>query len=214
MKDDVVIFLHGIGHSKFYMLYLKRGFEKQGYNTLNIDYPSTQRDIKSLASYLGHMLKQHKIWSQYKRVHFVTHSMGGLVCGFYLQDLCDRQDQLGRVVMLGTPHGGSEIADKLQNFKPYQMIFGPAGQELTTTCRSSEQIEPFYDLGVIAGNKNWFYPLGRVIFNKPHDGCVSVESTQIKGLKDHLTLPVLHGMMCWSRRVRAHCIHFIQNGYF
>ena len=38
-----------------------------------------------------------------------------------------------RVVMLGPPNGGSEVADLLKNVAPYRAFYGPAGQQLGTS---------------------------------------------------------------------------------
>ena len=53
-----------------------------------------------------------------------------------------RPKRLGRVVMLGTPNGGSEIADRLKNFEAYRASFRtgraathhPAGCGASTRC--------------------------------------------------------------------------------
>ena len=63
-------------------------------------------------------------------VHFVGYSMGGLIIRAYLQKY--RPQHLGRVVMLGTPNQGSEVADAIRHFWLYRRFYGPAGQELIT----------------------------------------------------------------------------------
>lgn len=220
MKDnrshEIVVLLHGIGHSMFNMVALERALKRAGYQTLNITYPSLRHDIKALSKWLHERLSSEKIWKQADCVHFVAHSMGGLVGGFYLQDFEDEipADRLGRFVMLGTPHGGSKVADGLKDFWLYKLIFGPAGQELTTDARGKDQIHPRYELGIIAGTQNWLYPLGKVFFDQSHDGCVSVESTKLEGMTDHLTLPVLHGFMGWSPKVQRQVLTFLEEGQF
>lgn len=215
-KQETVIVLHGIGHSMLNMFFLERVLQKSGYRTFNINYPSLQHDIKTLSKWLYKRLEEKNIWQDFEKVHFVTHSMGGLVCGFYLQNFRETipAGKLGRVVMLGTPHGGSEVADGLQNFWLYKLLFGPAGQELTTHIRQNDQIKPAYELGIIAGTQNWLYPLGKIFIDQPHDGCVSVESTKLAGMKDHIVLPVLHGVMGWSPQIQKQTLHFLKSGEF
>jgi len=215
-NPETVVLLHGIGHSMLNMLLLEKSLKKAGYRTLNISYPSLRHDIQYLSKWLSEKLAKEQVWQESARVHFVAHSMGGLVSGFYLQDFEAEipASKLGRVVMLGTPHGGSQVADGLKNFWIYKRIFGPAGQELTTDERSGNQVQPRYELGIIAGTQNWLYPLGKIFITQPHDGCVSVESTKVEGMKDHITLPVLHGIMGWSPKVQAQVLAFLKNGGF
>ena len=215
-KNETVVLLHGIGHSMMNMLFLEKALKKQGYTTYNLTYPSLRHDIKTLSKWLNDKLEKKQIWRSSDKVHFVTHSMGGLVSGFYLQDFKEvvHAEKLGRVVMLGTPHGGSEVADGLQDFWLFKLIFGPAGQELTTHARKDDQIKPDYELGIIAGTQNWMYPLGKVLIDQPHDGCVSVESTKLDGMKDHVILPVLHGFMGWSPKIQKQTLHFLEHGEF
>ncbi|MAH04208.1 MAG: alpha/beta hydrolase [Pseudomonadota bacterium] len=213
---ETVILLHGIGHTSIHMHGVERTLKAQGYIVFNVTYPSLQMDIESLARWLDYKLEALNIWTVSDKVHFVTHSMGGLVCGCYLEHALTfiPKHKMGRVVMLGTPHGGSEIADKLKNFWLYKLIFGPAGQQLTTDARSNMQLTPNYELGIIAGTRNWLYPMGRILIKRPHDGCVSVESTKLRGMKDHIILPTLHGFMGWSSKIHTHIIYFLQNGVF
>lgn len=215
-RSESVVLLHGIGHSMLNMLLLERVLKKQGYKTYNLTYPSLKHGIKTLSAWLHNTLQDKQVWQNSDKVHFIGHSMGGLVIGFYLQNFKSSipAETMGRVVMLGTPHGGSQVADGLQNFWLYKLIFGPAGQELTTQARRAEQIKPDYELGIIAGTQNWLYPLGKIFIPHPHDGCVSVESTKLDGMADHLVLPVLHGIMGWSASVHKQALHFLRHGQF
>ena len=85
--------------------------------------------------------------------------MGGLLARVYLAQY--RPQRLGRVVMLGTPNGGSEIADRLKEFSAYRAFFGPAGQQLGTLrdAATNALLPPVdYPVGVIAGNRS-IYPV-------------------------------------------------------
>lgn len=81
-------------------------------------------------------------------------------------------------------------------------------------ARSKEKIKPWYELGIVAGRENWLYPLGLYCIKKEHDGCVSVESTMLEGMKDHIILPVMHGVMGWSPKIHKQTVHFLQNSSF
>ncbi len=217
MKNpETVILLHGIGHSLWNMVLIEKTLQKKGYATLNLTYPSLRNDILTLSGWLGERLAGKRVWEDSDKVHFVTHSMGGLVAGFYLDASKEKlpQEKMGRVVMMGPPHGGSEVADFLHKNIAYKLVFGPAGQQLTTTERSQKKICPWYELGIIAGTQNWFYPFGMLCIRGENDGCVSVENTKLEGMKDHIILPVLHGIMGWDREVHRQVVEFLKAGCF
>jgi hypothetical protein len=109
--------------------------------------------------------------------------------------------QLGRVVMLGTPNGGSEVADLLQGLAFYRRFYGPAGQQLTThldgVLRSLPALD--YAVGIIAGNSS-IDPISSILtVPRPNDGRVSVASSRLDGLSQRTSPP--------SHRYRPnHCI--------
>lgn len=217
LDKDIVVLLHGIGHTMWNMALMERRLRREGYKTLNLSYPSRKLHIEALSLWLGERLELQGVWAQGKTVHFVTHSMGGLVTQHYLEANKSGipQGRLGRVVMLGPPNGGSEVADFLHKMRLYKWVFGPAGQELTTGVRAGIRITPWYELGVIAGTRSWMYPLAAVTMKKrANDGCVTVESTKIDGMKEHITLPVLHGFMGWNRAAQRQTANFLKTGRF
>lgn len=217
-QNEIVVLLHGIGHSRFNLLGLEKGFSRAGYDVLNLSYPSRRYKIKELADWLADRLEREGVWNGYKKVHYAGHSMGGLVIQYYLEGFKPliKPEKTGRVVMLGTPHGGSEVADVLHKTWLYRVVFGPAGQELTTCERRAvrDDIRPFYDLGIIAGTRGWLYPAGMMAIRGVHDGCVAVESTKRTDMTDHITLPVLHGFMGWDGNTVRQAVHFIKKGKF
>jgi pimeloyl-ACP methyl ester carboxylesterase len=215
-QKETVVLLHGIGHSKWNMFLAEKALRKQNYHTLNITYPSLKKDIKSLAGFIHEYLQSSDVWNTQDKVHFVTHSMGGLVARQYLDDYKTSlaKDKLGRVVMLAPPHSGSEVADLLKNFPPYKWLFGPAGQELTTINQAQNTALPYYDLGIIAGSLGWPYILGNLTISDRHDGRVAVERTKLLGMKDHMTIAATHSFISWQPRVHKQIVYFLKNGVF
>ena len=142
--------------------------------------------------------------------------MGGLVVRTYLNDrkknISDKN--LGRVVMLAPPNGGSEVADLLKDFPPYEWVFGPAGQELTTEQQIKTKTNIYYDLGIIAGNKEWPYIIAAHIIPNDSDGRVALEKTKLKGMKDHVTLSATHSFISWKPSVHKQIIYFLKHGKF
>ena len=216
MNKETVILLHGITRSNLDMLMLKNRLSAEGYHCLNMQYPSTKHPIGDLSTMVHKALEREDRYTGADKVHFVGHSMGGLITRTYLTTYKDEipAEKMGRVVMLGTPNGGSEVADFLHENPLYQWVFGPAGQELTTKAQNKDSTSlPWYDLGIIAGTQNWLHPFNFCI-NEPNDGCVSVSSTRLKGMKDHIILPVMHGLMSWTGSVNDQALHFLQKGSF
>ncbi|MAI61145.1 MAG: hypothetical protein CBB87_01495 [Micavibrio sp. TMED27] len=216
-NKELVILLHGIGHSEWNMAGIESALQKAGYQTLNIGYPSLKKDLGTLSTFINDALKKEKVWDgRYKKVHFTTHSMGGLVLRGYLDKYKSDipKNHLGRTVMLAPPNGGSEVADLLENFSPYQWLFGPAGQELTTEEQEKIKADIYYDLGIIAGNKEWPYIIAAHIIPNKSDGRVAVEKTKLKGMKDHITLSATHSFISWKPSVYKQIIHFLKHGAF
>lgn len=213
---DTVVLLHGIGHSRWNMYGIERALRRGGYAPLSLTYPSLQKDLPALACFVHDTLVSKKIWDQSHRVHFVTHSMGGLVAQRYLGDYKSEipPNKMGRVVMIAPPNGGSEVADLLKDFPPYHWLFGPAGQQLTTQARGAPVTPLWYETGIIAGTRGWPYFVADRLIKGTHDGRVAVEKTKLPGMKDHITLPATHSFISWKPAVHRYVIHFLKNGTF
>ncbi|MEI8593124.1 alpha/beta fold hydrolase [Photobacterium sp. Hal280] len=206
-----VILLHGLARTANAMDPMAKALAQAGYQTVNMDYPSTKANIETLAeSVIPQALSQCQ---HNEPVHFVTHSMGGILVRQYLS--ANHIAGLGRVVMLAPPNKGSEIVDAMRDFSLYQWIYGPAGQQLGTDEASvPNRLGPVqFELGVIAGNysinllTSWLLPL-------PHDGKVSVASTRVEGMQSHLVLPVSHTFIMNNHEVIAQTLAFLRQGRF
>lgn len=210
---DTVVLLHGILRSRRCMGKLARLLAREGFHVLNTGYASSRYDIAALAQQLHTRINEQVAETQGK-VHFVGFSMGGLLIRAYLA--AHRPKQLGRVVMLGTPNNGSEVADFLQHNPLYRWVYGPAGQQLIT--RQQAFIHHFgavdYELGIIAGNKPVDGFLSSRLIPSAHDGRVSVESTKLHGMKDHIILPVNHTFLPAYAPAMQQTLKFLQHGQF
>ncbi|MBA9071758.1 pimeloyl-ACP methyl ester carboxylesterase [Methylobacterium sp. RAS18] len=208
-----VLLLHGIARRAASLRPLERRLTRAGYVTLNLDYPARQLGLADIAEVIEPTVAA--FGEDVTRLHIVTHSMGGLVARVLLARR--RPDSLGRVVMLGPPNGGSEIADALHRFAAYRRFFGPAGAELGTE-RGAAQARLFgqvdYPLGIIAGSRS-LYPLASLLLLPgPNDGRVTVARTRLDGMTDHIVLPAAHPTMMWNRRLAAETLHFLREGRF
>lgn len=174
MSQDRVVLLHGIIRRASSMSPVESMLRRNGYATLNLDYPSTTHSLEEIAE-LVHPAIEAFNESNGGALHFVTHSMGGLVTRVYLA--AHRPANLGRVVMMAPPNQGSEIADILRRFRAYKKLLGPAGQQLSTKI-ASKLPSPDYPVGVIAGSRS-VYPLASFFLPGKNDGRVSLKRTRI-----------------------------------
>ena len=210
---DGVILLHGIARRSRSLAGLERHLRSAGYATLNLDYPARRTGLQQIAAGLHQPIARFADGLE-GRLHFVTHSMGGLVVRAYIAQ--HRPEALGHVVMLAPPNEGSEIADLLQRNPLYRAFFGPAGAELVTARPDGlRQLlgEIDYPLGVIAGDRS-LYPLSSLLLPRPNDGRVSVARTQVAGMSDHLTLHATHPLIMRNREAVQQTLHFLQHGRF
>src|SRR5258705_13538344 len=125
-SQDGVVLLHGISRTSRSFRKMQAAIEGCGFATLNLGYASRRKALEQLAEDIHPAIEGFAAGIE-GSIHFVGHSMGGLLARAYLGKY--RPKRLGRVVMLGTPIGGSEIADRLKNVKAYPACFGPAEQQ-------------------------------------------------------------------------------------
>lgn len=205
---ETVVLLHGALNSEHSMRSLARAFSAAGYNTINIDYPTRKGRLEQLIDLV------HPQVPSTGRVHFIGHSMGGLMIRAYLHKYKPRN--LGRVVMIGTPNMGSEVADWLRHNILYKLSFGPAGQQLVTDQSPFAHIfgPVDYELGVIASDRFWDPMTGFFILPRPNDGRVSVERTRLAGMKDFVLTHSEHVFMPHNPDVIRQAVHFIETGRF
>jgi pimeloyl-ACP methyl ester carboxylesterase len=192
---------------------MQAALEAAGFATLNIDYPSRHHALEALAEHIHPAVALFAAGIE-GQLHFACHSMGGLLARVAISRY--RPERLGRVVMLGTPNGGSEIADRLKNVSLYRAWFGPAGAQLVTTRDAATRalFPPIdYPVGIIAGNRS-VYPAASLFLPKPHDGRVSVANTKLDGMADHIVIGTSHPWLPGNRVAIAQTIAFLREGRF
>lgn len=209
--QDCVILLHGLARTDASMDKLAGRLRQEGFFPVNHDYPSTDFTIEELSNRV--VREAHERCPERATVHFVGHSLGGILVRHFLRD--NELENLGRVVMLGPPNQGSQVVDAIGSLPGFRLLNGPAGQQLGTGPNSiPNQLGPAdFEVGIIAGTRSINLILSTLLPN-PDDGKVSVESTKLKGMTDHITVPVSHPFLMRSDEVIEQTIHFLRYGYF
>ena len=210
-RNEQVVLLHGIFRSSSHMKDLEEVLEEDGYTVFNLDYPSTEFPLDQLASMVAKDVREKMDPSQ--PVHFVGYSMGGIVARIVLNKY--RPDNLGRVVQLASPNGGSEVADFLKENWLYETFYGPAGQQLVTEGGGIADLMGVvdYPLGVVAGNFS-IDPVSSHIIPGDDDGKVSVESTKVSGMRDHVVVYASHTFFPNNDEVQKQAVNFLKFGVF
>ena len=208
---DTVVLLHGLAAGRLNMWPIARALTRRGYHALNLSYPSRSQSVDRLVDPLGDEIERRARGM----VHFVTHSMGGLVARALLARR--RPARLGRVVMLGPPNEGSEWVQLLARIGLDELILREARHVLTpnrsaATRQSLGEVD--YPVGIIAGARPIDPILPRLVLPRPNDGKVSVAATRLAAAADHIVLRVPHTMMLVSPCVHRQVIAFLREGRF
>ena len=213
-SPEGVVFLHGISRSFRSLIPMQKAVDAAGFATRNIGYPSRHKALSALADDIHPAIAPFAEANE-GCTHFVCHSMGGLLARVYLAR--HRPARLGRVVMLGTPNGGSEIADVMKNWLPYRLYFGPAGQQLVTARdATTEALLPAvdYPVGIIAGDHSLDPITSRFMLPGADDGRVTVARTRLDGMADHVVIPASHAFMIKNKEAIAQTVAFLKDGRF
>ena len=184
-----------------------------GFEVVNLSYPSLSHPIEELAVMAVEEGMRGCNERGMERIHFVTHSLGGILVRQYLSD----RDIPGleRVVMLGPPSQGSQVADFVHSFE----ILHPLEPEAIEQLGTGEASIPRrlgaarFELGVIAGTANRRSLLPGFP-DESGDGTVTVAETVVPGVLDVLEMPVSHTCWGWNDVVLRQVVYFLDHGYF
>ena len=220
----MVVLIHGMRRSGKSLAKIQNSLELMQYKVIALDYPSYKHSIDYLAQTIAQQIKEanekHLKKNAYpgqrpSKIHFITHSMGGVL----LRRMFEKHykpKNLGKIVMLAPPNAGTPIADMLHSLSIYQFIFGPAGTELSTGENSilpEMQDVIDYPLGIIIGTKS-LNPIASLLIKGGDDGLIPHENSKIKNMADFVEIPASHSFIMYNEDAVKQAIWFLEYGLF
>jgi pimeloyl-ACP methyl ester carboxylesterase len=203
------VFVHGLWlNGAEFTLLRRRLAASHGFAGHRFSYPSVGSSVDDIVERLSRFVSRIDA----DRVHFVAHSLGGVVLCRYFERA--KAIPHGRVVFLGSPTVASQTAQNVARIALLAKLLGrTVADELVNPC-SARSWSGDRELGCIAGTRPM--GLGRLFsrFNEDSDGTVSVSETKLPGHTDHLALPVSHMGMLLSARVAKQVGRFLADGRF
>ena len=217
MQPHVVVLLHGLGDVRQIMRHLVREIRTvEGFSAVSMNYASTRSPIadhaKALASVVTYL-------SDASTIHFVSYSMGTIVARHYLADLMasgQSTDKFGRMVMIGSPNHGAQLAKMIGLGTPIlPAILGESAVQLGKRWGQVRDrlATPPFEFGILAGSSGRFIG-GNPLIKGANDWIIGVEETKLDGAADFRVFPVVHALMPRNRAVIGATVKFLQHGFF
>ncbi len=214
-NSHLVIIVPGLNNIISTFSSMEKGLRDRGYETLIWNFASNRADSVGHADRLSSLIGDLE---GVEKVSFVAHSMGGLIVRALLAKDHEWYSrlELGNIVNIASPHGGSFVADLVSEQPQFNGLFewvcGRAGYDLTT--KGAGELPPVkVPIGVMiggTGNKLGLNPLA----GQDNDVVVSRDSAQIELAADFIQVKGSHTLMLWGRQTVKQAIYFIENGQF
>lgn len=209
-QQECVVLIHGFLRSSNHLRNLSDFLIENGYYVVSIDYESTSMSIPEIANSNLSNLEEH---CQNQKIHFVTHSLGGILLRSYLKR--NQIKHLGKIVMLAPPNKGSEVADFLSKFKVFNLILGPVVSQLKTDQNSyvNSLGLPNFQFGIKMGNLT-IDPISSYLIPGDDDGKVSIENSKLENMNDFLLVERTHNFIVDAPEVKEAILNYFKFGKF
>ena len=165
--DCTVILIHGWGVRATSMQDLANSLAEHGFDAYNYDYKSGKRRLcEHSRRFLEQFRELLKKLPKGEKIHFLTHSMGGLILRGAMAEMTEEEcRRIKAIVMLGPPNRGSIWANiggrLLSPINVSLQDMSLDAESFVNTIRPPVWLPP---VGIIAGK---------------HDGKVAIENTKL-----------------------------------
>lgn len=207
---DKVFLVHGLWMSGYACLYWRHAVRQAGMQPTIYSYHTVLQHLDNNADRLFHAVQRDGLDAP--RLHFVGHSMGGIVIMHMLRRHGHKIPNLGRVVLAASPIRGSYCAFKGASWPVVGKVVGYSILEWDGIVK--DDYPPNLEVGTLVGSRQ--IGLGRIVggLPQPSDGTVSVTETELDGATDRLVLHVNHSEMLFAPAAAQQIVHFLQHGQF
>ena len=206
--NTAAVFVHGLWLTGAESLLLRRRIAaRHGIACHSFTYRTVSNSVQPVLEQLAQFVRRIDA----DQVHFVGHSLGGVVLHRFFESATDLPP--GRVVFLGSPTVKSATAEKVGRMPVLSRLVGRMVSDELVTPRAREW-RCDRELGCIAGTRPM--GLGRFFtrFEEECDGTIGVSETKLPGHTAHITLPVSHMGMLISADVAHQVGEFLARGQF
>lgn len=206
-----VVLVHGLSRRSGSLMRVGDSLQAMGYRVCRIDYPSMHEPPEVLVEGFARDVAQCAEAGTV--LHFVTHSLGGIVLRAWVREHPDTP--IGRVVMLSPPNHGTRLADVAARSVFLGAILGPTAVQLGTDPGSFPgRLGPAtFAVGIIAGDRS-IHPLGTFLLERPNDGTVTAASARLAGMRDFAIVRKSHSFIMRAPEVVTEVAAFLATGCF
>lgn len=194
-KNEAIVLIHGIWMKGPELFYLRFKLWQQGYRLYQFHYPSLFKTPEQNAQSLNQFVEK----INEPTIHFVAHSLGGIVVAHFLNNHVF--NKAGKVVLIGTPINGSALAGHLYKNSFLKYLLGKS--VIKGLVSESPKWLSRRKVCVIAGTKKLGIGvlLAKIEMRQQNDGTVNLDETQIKEASEFHLVPHSHFSMLWSLAV-------------
>ncbi|HFD2270300.1 TPA: lipase family alpha/beta hydrolase [Legionella pneumophila] len=199
---EVIVLIHGLMRTYVSMKPLKAYLEAQGYQVYLYKYPSARYNIQEHGVYLNQFITTILENNPAIKIHFVTHSLGGIIVREALSKLSQKQlKHVGYLIMLAPPNQGSKLAKFSIKLFPMISYFIKPLPELSSEQTSYVHRVPVPDIkmGIIAGR---------------FDAKVPPDYARLQGQTEQVIINNTHTFIMYDSKVKKLVLSFLEKGKF
>jgi len=203
-KKEVIILVHGLWMKGPEMLYLRYKFWRQGYRVYQFHYSSLFKTPAENAA----KLYQFILEIDAPVIHFVAHSLGGIVLNHLFQNY--EVNKAGKIAMIATPLKGSAVAVYLNGKKYFRYLLGKS--IIKGLLGDGPGWSDKRKLCVVAGTSG--IGVGRLfareVMQEPNDGTVNLHETRSKQADESHEIPSSHFLLLVSNKAVKAILKFLR----